>query len=309
MQMEEAMGRGPAAGEASLEDSIRRAQERLDPTAWMESLSPRKREEAVFHDTCRVGPDGDLDRAEEHQAQHANKKYYATRDVSWEYIQQWIRRESPGRVVLDYCCGEGPAAFLAAEAGAALAVGIDISPQAIEICRQHAKARKFESRTRFMVDDCESTMLPDNSVDRILAFGCLHHLDLSYAFPELRRILKPGGKVFAVEALAYNPVIALYRRMTPHLRTAWEKEHILSLADLKFASRFFDVEHVRYFHLASVLATPFRNSRLFPFAMKVANAVDAVILRIPPISYLSWSFVFELVKREENTPDSVGISA
>ena len=43
--------------------------------------------------------------------------------------------------------------------------------------------------------------------------GMLHHLDLSYAFPELRRILSLEGKILAIEALDYNPIIKLYRNI------------------------------------------------------------------------------------------------
>jgi len=72
--------------------------------------------------------------------------------------------------------------------------------------------------------------------------GMLHHVELSYAFPELRRVLKPGGRILAAEALNYNPAIKLYRNLTPSLRTAWEKDHILSLKDVRFAQRFFQLQ-------------------------------------------------------------------
>jgi len=81
----------------------------------------------------------------------------------------------------------------------------------------------------------------------------LHHLDLTHAYPELHRILKPGGHLLASEALNYNPLIQLYRRLTPEMRTDWAKEHIPSLKDVRAAKQYFEVGEIRYWHLSSVL--------------------------------------------------------
>jgi SAM-dependent methyltransferase len=120
----------------------------------------------------------------------------------------------------------------------------------------------------------------------------LHHLDLSYAFPELRRVLRPGGRILAVEALNYNPAIKLYRRLTPEMRTDWEKNHILSFKDLRFAERFFHVENVRCWHIVSMFAS-YAN---FMAALPVLNLIDAGLTRIPGIRLMAWIFTFELVK-------------
>jgi len=119
----------------------------------------------------------------------------------------------------------------------------------------------------------------------------LHHLDLSRAFPELERILAPRGRIFAIEALNYNPAIRLYRRLTPEMRTEWEKNHILGLRDLEYARRFFDLGEIRYWHIASILA---------PHAMPllpVLNGIDRVLTRIPLVRLMAWIFTFELVKK------------
>jgi SAM-dependent methyltransferase len=138
--------------------------------------------------------------------------------------------------------------------------------------------------------DAENTELPENSIDTIICSGMLHHLDLSYAFPELRRILAPGGRILAIEALNYNPLIKLYRYLTPAMRTDWEKKHILSLKDLKFAKRFFRVQNIRYWHIVSILA-PYMKFMLHAF-----NRVDSFLTKIPLINLMAWIFTFELHK-------------
>ena len=118
----------------------------------------------------------------------------------------------------------------------------------------------------------------------------LHHLDLSYAFPELRRIMKPGGKLLAVEALDYNPAIKLYRQLTPDMRTEWEKAHILSLNDITFASRFFKVKEIKYWHV-----TEFIGAKL-TFLYPLLKNIDPILEKIPFLKRMAWIFTFQLIK-------------
>ena len=264
---------------------------------WMATLDARKVAELEFHDRDR-----DPARAVPEAggtADTANKKYYSTVGLSRSHESDWIRHHAKGRVFLDYACGNGDHAIAAALAGAALTIGVDISSVSIENCRQRAVEASVAEKTFFVQGDCENTGLPSNSVDLVIGDGILHHLDLSYVFPELRRVMRPGGRYYGREALNYNPVIKLYRQLTPSMRTEWEKRHILSLRDLRFAKHFFEVRNVRYWHLCSILVTALRNTRAFKGALTVANGLDSVLLRVPPISLMAWMFSFELVKREE----------
>jgi SAM-dependent methyltransferase len=126
----------------------------------------------------------------------------------------------------------------------------------------------------------------------------LHHLDLTRAFPELARIMRPGGRVLCVEALAYNPVIQLYRNRTPELRTAWEKDHILSMKEVKFAKQWFNVENVKFFLMSSPLATYLPAGPIRQAGIALAHGVDAIATLIPGLQLWSWQFAFELVKPE-----------
>ena len=105
---------------------------------------------------------------------------------------------------------------MAAECGASLSLGFDISGVSVQNARKSAdeKYLKILDFSKPM----KNTMLPDNCIDTVICSGMLHHLDLNFAFPELKRILKPGGKILAVEALDYNPLIKIYRLLTPDMR-------------------------------------------------------------------------------------------
>ena len=223
--------------------------DKISDREWKTELAERKLKELEFHDRDR-----DQSRIEKtissdtYEKYHGNKKYYLATRRSRQFVKDWIATESKDKVFLDYACGNGGTAIFAAQTGAELSLGFDISGVSVKNARDAAAAAGLNDNIRFFQADAENTKLPDNSIDAIVCSGMLHHLDLSYAFPELRRILKPGGKVLAVEALDYNPAIKVYRFLTPDMRTEWEKAHILNLSDVKFGSRFFDVKEICYWY-------------------------------------------------------------
>jgi ubiquinone/menaquinone biosynthesis C-methylase UbiE len=148
--------------------------------------------------------------------------------------------------------------------------------------------------------DAEHTTFEDNTFDVILCSGVLHHLDLDAAYKELYRIIKPGGKVIAIEGLCHNPVIHLYRKMTPKCRTSWEVDHILSRQKIRSSLKYFDEVQPRCFHLFTICAVPFRKSKwFFKPVLKLMELIDAVVLRIPGIRWWAWICVFVLTKKKK----------
>jgi SAM-dependent methyltransferase len=95
-----------------------------------------------------------------------------------------------GKSVLEYGCGDGKNTILLAyrEAGA---IGIDISPQLIDIARQRMQVNGMRADLR--VASAYETGLPDASVDVVFAIAILHHLELGLARKEILRVLRPGG--------------------------------------------------------------------------------------------------------------------
>ncbi len=261
--------------------------------AALEERKRREREWANFSRDKQLA-----NRSGETQEQHRdNRKWYSTTQLSLEYREAWLSAKVPGKVFLDYACGDGHETLKAARLGAALAIGIDVSNVSVANGAEAAARQGLSDRCVFLEGDCEATGLPDGSVDVILCSYMLHHLDLNYAYPEMLRILKPGGCVLACEALNYNPLARLYRNLTPEMRTEWEKEHILSLKDVRAAKRFFDVGAIRYWHLTSVLGAFVRGiPPLFRAVMPVLNGVDRALLSLPGLQLMAWQFSFELVK-------------
>jgi ubiquinone/menaquinone biosynthesis C-methylase UbiE len=259
---------------------------------WLSTLSERKKKELEFHDADRDTSRIEALDKETHEKIYGNRKYYDATGLSKDYVDKWLQDNCKGKIFLDYACGNGRNAIKAAKCGAALAIGIDISRVSVENAKREAAAQGLRETTWFVQADAENTLLPDNSVDLVVCSGMLHHLDLSYAFPELRRILKPGGKILAMEALDYNPAIKLYRYFTPEMRTDWEKAHILSLSDIRFARKFFTVANVKYWHIASLIAPYTRMMSL----LSALDWLDRYLTRIPLVRLMAWIFTFELIK-------------
>lgn len=262
---------------------------------WYASLEPRKQKESEFHDKMRDPALIEAVGKDQYEEFFSNHRFYRTATLSREYFLDWVSRNSPGKTVLDFACGDGDVALRAAAAGAKLAIGIDISRISVQNARRAAEQRGLADRTFFLRADCEHTGLPADSVDVVVCAGVLHHLDVRYAFPELQRILAPGGKVLAFEALDYNPLIKLYRNRNAHQRTEWEKAHILSLKEVRLARNYFDLGAIRYFHMASIAGV------WLPRLLPVLNGFDRVLTRIPGLQLMSWMFTFELLSKKAVT--------
>lgn len=268
--------------------------ERIESDEWLAALTPRGKAELTFHDQHRDRTAVAETMAKDTYEQfYGNRKYYSAIQRSLDYTYDWIAKNARGKVVLDYACGDGNIALKAAEAGAQLAIGIDISRVSVNNGAAEAKRRGL-TNVRFVQSNAEDTHLDSESIDTILCLGMLHHLDLSYAFPELRRILKVGGRILAGEALDYNPAIKLYRKLTPQMRTEWEKAHILSLKDLTFARRFFDVGEIKFWHPTAYIGGK------FPSVLPMLDRLDRVLEKTPLLQLMAWTWTFELIRPEKS---------
>jgi ubiquinone/menaquinone biosynthesis C-methylase UbiE len=225
-------------------------------------------------------------------------KFYDVTATSQGYYQSLLEHDCEGKRILEYGCGEGSSAFSLAELGASV-TGIDISDRRIESARQTAASLGLQGLT-FEVMNAEELEFADASFDLICGTGIIHHLDLERAYSELARTLKPSGEAVFLEPLGHNPLINLYRRLTPRLRT--EDEHPLRTADLKLARRYFDHTDVRFFHLTSLAAVPFRATRAFPGLLRSLDRLDQRLIgAIPALGPYAWTAVMRLASPRRTT--------
>lgn len=113
-----------------------------------------------------------------------------------------LARLQPGEVVLDVGCGTGTLAIMAGRrvGPTGAAYGIDASSQMI--ARAARKARRQGVRAMFNVAAAQALPFPDAHLDVVLTTLVLHHLPRpgrqQFAL-EIRRVLKPGGRVLAID--------------------------------------------------------------------------------------------------------------
>ena len=102
----------------------------------------------------------------------------------------------PGTKVVDYGAGPGFFAVPATELGAHV-VAVEIEPSMLALLREQGVEARDSSRD-----------LPDGRADVVVAGLFLHDLSVDQrdaVMPELRRLLRPGGRLLVVEWVAHEP--------------------------------------------------------------------------------------------------------
>jgi ubiquinone/menaquinone biosynthesis C-methylase UbiE len=106
-----------------------------------------------------------------------------------------------GMTVLDLASGTGePALSLAKALGPqGRVVATDLVPEMLEFAKENAAAQRI-SNIDFRLADAEQLPFPDREFDRVTCrFGIMFFPDIAKAMSEIRRVLRPGGRVcFAV---------------------------------------------------------------------------------------------------------------
>ncbi len=123
---------------------------------------------------------------------------------------------APGQAVLDIGCGTGTLAIAARRrVGPSGAVhGIDASPGMIARARE--KARKAGVDVTFTLGIAEHLPFEDGRFDVVLSTLMLHHLPRAarrQCLGEVRRVLRPGGRVLAVD---FGTASGARRRLIEH---------------------------------------------------------------------------------------------
>jgi ubiquinone/menaquinone biosynthesis C-methylase UbiE len=103
----------------------------------------------------------------------------------------------PGQRVLDIACGRGEVVLQSALRGADV-LGIDYSAAALSVARASLNGAAARGRLALARMDATRLALADESFDVALMLDFVEHVhqpDLEAAFREVRRVLKPGGRL------------------------------------------------------------------------------------------------------------------
>lgn len=136
-----------------------------------------------------------------------------------------LARVAKGEFVLDVGCGTGTLAIAAKRrVGPSGAVyGIDASPEML--ARAEQKARRASAEIFFRNGLAEALPFPDAQFDVVLSAVMLHHLPRKARLQcanEIRRVLKPDGRVLAVDFEGFSDqkrsLLSHFHRPHGHVR-------------------------------------------------------------------------------------------
>jgi ubiquinone/menaquinone biosynthesis C-methylase UbiE len=199
--------------------------------------------------------------------------------------------------VMDFGCGEGWLTKIIVNKGAEV-WAFDISDEAVKKTQAMVKSLNLQNRVHVEQMSAEALNYDSNMFDLIVGNAILHHVDLVASLNEIKRVLKKGGKAYFMEPLGHNPLLNLYRKMTPHLRSkdempiCFEQFSIIKDSFPKF-------KHYEYY-LISLLALIWYFLGINNLVLKTRNILfplDKVILRVfPNIRRFCWYSILEVEK-------------
>jgi SAM-dependent methyltransferase len=244
------------------------------------SLAERHKIEQHFHDRAAGRDRGDF---------YAWGALSAADDYAYTLLG-----DLRGRRVLDLGCGDGANAVRLASAGATVCA-IDLSLGMVAATRDRVERAGLGHAVSAQQMSAEELGFADGSFDVIFGHSVIHHTDLRIARREVRRLLRPGGLAVFLEPLDHNPLLNLFRRLTPWRRTPTEKP--LSDDEIRFFAEPFGRVRRREFYLASLAAfafVPLRSRALFQASLDALLPLDeALFARWPRLRQYAWAVVLE----------------
>ncbi len=118
----------------------------------------------------------------------------------WRELGVMVAQVEPGGTVLDVCCGTGDFAFALRRAVGAQGrvVGLDFSEEMLRVARE--KCGRNQLWVDFVQGDLLGLPFADDEFDACtVGFGIRNVPDIARAFAEMRRVVRPGGRVVCLE--------------------------------------------------------------------------------------------------------------
>jgi len=207
-----------------------------------------------------------------------------------------------GKRLLEYGCGNGKNILQFVQKGAHY-TGIDISNRRILEANKIIRSNSLEGKAEALRMNAERLDFADNSFDVVYGEAIIHHLDIDTAMREIKRVLKKNAMALFVEPKGENPIINIYRKRTPHLRT--EDEKPLTSNDFEKFREYFNIEVEDYFLFslaAFIFRRFFKSEPLFRVSKILLDGLDTMVFRLLPFSRkYSWYCVIKMTNKNFET--------
>ena len=131
---------------------------------------------------------------------HLNRVISFGIDVSWrKKVVALAASKNPNRI-LDVATGTGDLVIALQKTGAKEIIGLDISPNMLEVGKKKIAQKGFADVITMVVGDSEKLPYKTDYFDVItVAFGVRNFENLEKGLAEIHRVLKPGGTLLVLE--------------------------------------------------------------------------------------------------------------
>ena len=245
------------------------------------NLSEKNIREKEFHNKLQSRKKGRFENIFYKAIYNSNEDFY-----------NFLKFNSKNSHLLDYGCGIGNSLEKVISFKPDKITGIDISEVSIEKAK---KIPKMNTNIELFVDNCEKTKFDANTFDLVYGTGILHHLNIDMCLKEINRILKPRGKLLFVEPLGTNPLINLYRKLTPNSRSI--DEHPLVNNDFELIKKYFKKIKIKHYGFLTLVFFPFYTTPKNSIIFNILKNIDQLIFKINIFKKLAWSV---LIVAEKN---------
>ena len=238
-------------------------------------LSDENKRERDFHDNLHKG-----------EGERFENRFYKALGNMFVDFDQEIQNDCKDKNILDYGCGIGLNTEKYLKYLPKKITGVDISEISLQKARKRVKLYENQ-KVEFKQDNCENLSLENESFELVYGTGVLHHLKLDLAIKEIARVLKKDGKIIFVEPLGTNPIINLYRWMTPKARS--QDEHPFNENDFAFMRNHFKDLKIKYYGFLTLIFYPFYGNQSSSKFFNLLSNFDQYLFKSRFLRKFAWS--------------------
>lgn len=224
-----------------------------------------------------------------------NKELSLYRSTEQRYAEK-IMYPIFGKLCCELGGGLGTHAIYLAAQGAQVVV-TDFSLNRLNALQKEVEKLGFEKNIACVECFAEKLPFPDGLFDLVYTKSVLIHTNLEEALLEIKRVLKPGGKVVFLEPSVYNPFVLIYRKL--FAPKEWKGiVRYFSKKEIKTMQVVFPNLKVKKFYFFGFFSFIwnflFPNTCLFKISLAITNILDFILFPLKKL--FPWFYVFSGTK-------------